>query len=329
MSALIAHSRQATLTASQVESLMERAHSILLLQGIRPRTSPLSYLYGKIHQVLSLIHRREGKLFRSSWDQLLASYISGVEPLGGAGFFSFAYANRSLRLGMAAVAMTQFQEALQHPLKPRQRALAHLGILRCLRLSGDFGRARQFIAESRLTLIHLFRGPELSDIHNEWDWESMCLECCQIRDFRSLIAKVKRGGTHYQASYVIETFFWFLAQGKKIEGRLPKIRSLTKYPHLHVRQLKFWYKAALTLENCMDTDIPLTTRLNNLGRTLSSASRLLNIEQELLLWLAACRWLQRIHSFDLATLCLKRYEALSLQLSQGARGDVLGIAPQG
>ena len=59
-SGLIHHVRHGGLTAAEINRLSQLAQKLLMLQGIDPFNSPLSFLYGDVHNILGQIQRSEG-----------------------------------------------------------------------------------------------------------------------------------------------------------------------------------------------------------------------------------------------------------------------------
>ena len=321
MSALVQHQRQPGLTMTQIDLLVAMAHALLQTQGIRPSVSKLSFLYGELHQARSLIHRRDGEQWLSAWEQQLAEFLSRNAPSGGAGFGALALGNRSLRLGNAAVAFHEFLAAEAAGLEDAQRFHALIGRMRALRLGGYPEHAARFANE----IASDAAAPEAMRL--EAQWEKLCADVTLTADLAPMTAAVRRGGSHYTGSYIVECYLWCAAAKKKewVE-RLPKMRTLARNATIRPRRLGFYFEAALVLEDCYDTDIPLVIRLKKLGDIMARVKGFVNIDKEILVAAVAGRWLARIHSFPLAVLVLKEYEALCLRLSDGRVSDALGVA---
>ena len=83
----------------------------------------------------------------------------------------------------------------------------------------------------------------------------------------------------------------------------------------------------VVLEEAYDPEIPLTRRVQQLGESLQETHKFLTVDRELLAWAAAARFLLRKRTYELATFALRRYEGLSLALSDGALKDVLDLFP--
>jgi hypothetical protein len=320
MSALVQHQRRPSLSPAQVDALVQRAFAILQTQRIKPGVSALSFLYGELHQVRSLIYRRDGDSWRSAWEQQTAEAVrpSGEPPQG---FDALALGNRALRKGHAALAFMKFGEALTLPLNEENRQLAQIGRVRSLRLSGRLDEA---LAASKNAL----NLPEISArTRLELEWESLTAHAALTGDQLPILTATRRGGPHYLTTYLIDAFLGFAAlQNKEALARISKMRTIARHAELAPRQQGLAFDAALVIEECYDTEIPLALRLKRLGDILAEAPKLLSIDKELLLWAAATRWLVRIRSFRLALLALKEYESLSLRLSGGTTPDVLRTA---
>lgn len=326
MSALVQHQLRPGLTERQVESLVIRAHTLLRVQGVKPGTSRLAFLYGELHQVRSLILRQDGEPWRSAWEQQVAHIVSKAAPPGGPAFQYLSMGNRALRLGNAALAHASFRRAEVEAAEPGVQSgnifeHARIGSVRALRLAGRLAQSAALAAES------LARGDLSRAFQKEMEWEAFCREVTGERTMSAMVPAVKKGNSHFQATYAVEAHLWSLGlQSKDWSGRLTKMSTLARNPHLKPRKLGAVFDAALVLEECYDTGIPLLLRIQKLGAVLADVRNLTNVDKELLVLAAAGRWLARIHSFAMANFTLREYEALSVRMSDGATSDVLGIA---
>ncbi|MBF0440285.1 MAG: hypothetical protein HQK54_00105 [Oligoflexales bacterium] len=320
ISALVHHQRYRGLKASQVENLLQRAYAILKLQGIKPGVSTLSFLFGEIHHVRSLIYRKDGLVWKSAWEQQLASYLSRPTVFGGKAFQAVSYGGRLLRLGHSMAAYQAFRSVPEMEYDKGRRELSYIGRIQALRLSGDFKRAKSEI-DSVLS-------ENLSDpARLEIEWEQKCILACCQKDLSPLVMATLKKGSHYQSTYLVETFLWVsAASSRKWLERVTAMRTLARDAAVRPKKLELFFKAALTIEECYDIEIPLPLRLKKLGDLLSTIGMLLNIDKEMLVWLAATRWLVRIQCFSLAIYTLGEYESLSRRLSGGRNQDVFVIA---
>ena len=157
-------------------------------------------------------------------------------------------------------------------------------------------------------------------------WELLCL-AAGAGDLGPMMASVQRGAPHHAAVYLAEAFLWAHSVRELSHvARLPKMQTLARKKELRPGELGFFLKAALQIESCYDQEVPYTLRLKALGPVLAGMAALVSIDRELLVQLAATRWLARQHATTLAATTLGEYQGTSLKLSLGSTGDVLGVA---
>ncbi len=319
MSALVHHERYGGLTPREVEDLVTLTHAILQVQGVRPRASRLASLFGDVHQIRSQIFRKEAEPWRAAWEHQLALQLAGEFPSGGLGFQLLAAGNRSLRLGHAELAASQFEASAKESLPPEPDGRRELGRIHAAWLQGDLAGARARLADA-------LRRDFPEAIRKELLWHEFVQRSTASGDFSPLFAATRRGGSHHDATYVLEACYWALAtESRDYLERLPSLPAMRRSQSLRPQQHGLWYEAATALQECYDHGVPLPLRLKSLSETLDRRSELLTIDKELLLLAAAARWLARSKSSSLALLVFSEYRALCLKLSGGRQEDTLGV----
>lgn len=320
VSALVHHLHHGGLSARQIDALAELGDALLKIQGIKPQSSQLSFLYGDLHLVLSQIYRREGKVWDSTWEQLTSYYLSQRAPTGGLGFQAFTCANQAVRLGHGPLAETELERAwrLGVPAKVKGRVL--LERVKTYRLTGKVEEAER-IAAAESGACEL-----TEDEARELRWEAICRRVARDQDIRELVTSVRRGGEHHSPPYILEAFLWTRAVGsREWLTRLPKLRSLARHGEMNRRRNGLLYDCAMVLETAYDTEIPADFRLHRVGTLLHRTALLPTIDLELLLWAAIIRWLVRTRASRFASFALAEYRGRSLRLSGGSTRDVLGL----
>jgi hypothetical protein len=317
MSALVQHERTGGLTDREVKKLFELAYKILRAQGIKPRTSHLSAMYGDLHAIRSQIFRKSGQPWQAAWEQQVSLQLAGKFPSGGIGFQQFAMANRALRLGHTVMAINLYQAALAAELSPLQKERAQFGVMMATWLAGRAGDGRPEWAGDAVTS---------AGVSAELNWHVLTRSALADGDFSPLLVATRRGGDYHHAGYVIEAVLWCLAcESRDYLSRLPSMEAMRRNQTLYPQEQGLWYEAAVVLQQCYDYSTPLPMRLSALSHILENRSRLLTIDKELLVLAAATRWLARSKSSSIALLVYSEYRSLSLRLSEGAIDDVLGI----
>jgi hypothetical protein len=321
MSALVHHKNHGGLQPSQIKKMTGRAYSLLQMQDIQPETSQLGFLYGEIHMALSQIHRKSGEHLTAAWEQQLSHHVAKKNPPGGDQYQALAKAIRAMRLGQISRALFEYTNADDPSLPDRQRQAAKLGRVRCLRLMGHFESARTMIAQ------YLREDEHPDRYYLELMWEDMCVDASVGCNLGRMIQAVQRRGSHYQAVYLVEAHLWALAVPQRHWlKRLPKVATIARNKNLQAKDLGFFLKVMLQLEECYDSSIPLVVRLKSLGQIIHDGNQFIAIDRQLLFYIAAARWLARVHSPTLAAIMLGEYEGYSRQISHGRHRDIFLIA---
>ena len=322
MSALVHQSRFGGLSSKQIRKLKELAFTILKVQNINPQTSKLGVLFGELHLAISLVYRSSGEHWAALWEEQISDQLCRKNPVGGVGFQSISKGMRALRVGQGTRAIGFFCTSMKQNLNRQQIELANIGLVRSLRLSGKIGQCEEVIQKF---LSDKSIGSAV--YHQELVWEHTCLKASKEKSLDEMVELIKPKNSHNRATYMVEAFLWSLAiRERHWVQSVPKIQTISRKEGLQARNLGFFLKAAYELETCNATFIPIVTRLNNLGKILSTTNRFVAIDRELLFLVASVRWLAKNQSFKLAEATLNEYEGLSLKLSDGRTNDVLNLA---
>ena len=323
VSVLLLHERSGGLTTTEINQLVALGTALLRANGIKSETSRLCFLYGELHLALSQIYRRSGDPWQATWEHQLAVRLSRRVPPGGKGFQSLALGNRALRLGESRLALEQLAIAETNDLPPHSREQARVLRVHALRVSGALAAARQLLSETQATM------PASVETRRDLDWEALCLEVATSGDLNPLLAAIRKGRPHCIGSFVLEVCLWCLAsQSRSWLDRIPRFETLARKAELDVagHATATVARCVRRLLECYDSDIPFTLRLGTLSLAVSEAKSLITVDKELLLWVAATRWLARNSYHDMAALTCAEYVALSRRLSDTKTSDVLGIA---
>ena len=317
MSALVYHQRLGGLKDSQVSSLHNKAVAILQAQGIEPGRSRLAFLWGELHQVKSLIDRRNGEHWLAAWELQLGGYLSRPTKFHDSPFQSLAYANRSLRLGNARLAY-QWYETASMAKQATVKEQALLGQVRCARLMGEIDLCLRLI-ENNIKASEDFS--EASK--REFGWEKLRIDHIVSDNFAPIFPQIQKKNEFHSTTFIVEAYLLAASlSSKDWMNRMRKMRTVARDKHLDTKRRQAEFNFALCIEDGYEVDVPLVNRLRNLGQHLSGLSEIPNIDKVLLAWAAATRWLIRSHAKPLAALTLREYRSLSMRLSDGQDDDV-------
>lgn len=317
------HNRFKMLASPQIGQLADTARNILKAYGIHPETSKLSWMYGEIELVLAQSRRREGRFFEATWHSGMALYHSRKGGIGDPGFQYLISAMRAVRLGNFDLAFEAFVKTELTTKDPGQKLQARVNRVQILRLLGKYEEASYLIDQTSAIREVPFA------VQLELNWERYCLDALEHGNLIGIINAVGRNGSHRHPSYMLESTLWVKCfQSKAFLGKVPRAESIKRaFPGAINRNSVNYllYECAHQLDLCYDNEIPILVRLNDLGRCLSQASRLITLDKELLFWGAAARWLGRYHQPMMAVFCSSEYKALSLRISGGQSADSLKL----
>jgi len=318
MSALIHHKSYGGLTDGQIRRLHDLAIAILRVQGVTPY-SKLASFHAELQLVMSQIYRKSGQHWMSLFFQQACHQVSRRYPLGGDGFQSLALGIRELRLGYSEAAKKHLLSSEEFNLEPQSLVMSRICRVVIARLSREFDDCYALVDDT------LKQKDVTKEERRELLWQQQCARAQQFQDLAPLQKTVGKGGDHHFPSYILEAKLWIRScpLGQKPK-RFPSIKNLSR-KHNSAQKGVFLYKCAIQLEQCYDTQIPLSLRMLGLGRMLSKVNQLRSIESELLVWAAASRWLANRHLFDLSSVALGQYRDLSLRISFGKYEDCLGL----
>ncbi len=309
------------MTPGQIQTLVDRAYTILRLMRFKLDNPRISYLYGDLHMVTSQLRRSHGEHLKSQWQLLQAARLYRGKETRSSGIQAYNGAIRSLRLGNAHIAVEQFALAHAEAADDRGALRALLGKASALRLAGR-------IEDARLQLAEIKQRYPLSDAEAlEWEWESAMAVAVGDDATESALAMTRKGRSHYLGDYVTEGILRaYATQGKDQLRKIPDPDYLKRSNTIEVENQSGIMHWITSLAKLYDAAYPLEYRLQVLERAFERIHDLESIELEMLAWLAATRWLARNRLADLAKVMLCEYRALSLRTSGGESSDVLGLA---
>lgn len=319
MSALAQHERSGGLHPSQIRDLINLAETTLKVFQIAPQTSRLAFLYGELSMMASQIYLKDGFFWKATWEQYVAMHLSGDALPGGKAYVDLLFGIKFLRLGHGARALDFFKDAEALGGAGDVWRLARIHRIRTLRLTGKHQEALQLIRATS-------HQHDNEDLQRELDWEMACCGIQETQKLDLLHELVQKGSSHYQASYVLEFYFWALAvPTTQWLSKTSRIRTLVRDEELGLKDSSFYYGIARDLERAYDEKLNLTHRLQTLGGILEKLPQCHSVDRQLLILAAVGRWLLRKKIKDLFEVTLLEYRSLCQKMSQGHSSDLLGL----
>lgn len=322
MSALVHHIDFGGIAIAKIEQLHNLAIKLLQLSGVAPEGSALSYLYGELYSVIGQIYWQEGDHLRGSWEQYLALRTTLHGRADASGYQYLAMAARLLRIGDLGAARSMIDKSYELGLQGDLADRAAILNLRLARLRRDNeATAKQIDASASIQLGDAFRA--------EFEWEVLCHEISTTANPKPMLQQVRRGEKFHASAYMIESVLWGLAVDSTPQlNSFPKLSTIRRSQRLTRTRVDSLLSIAEILQESYDTSFSLESRLDKIGSCIARISTLSSLDHELLCWLAMTRTIirLRLHDHVLASMCLARYQALSLSISVGKSSDALCLA---
>lgn len=325
ISAAVHHEAFGGLNERQQAQIFEMADSILKVKGIQSKRSHFACLHSDLHTIRGQIKRKGGNHWVAAWEQHLAKRAGGQFYAAGQGYHDFSMGNRFLRLGSKKMALAYYQAASAEFEKTGNSndSLLRIQINQILisRISGDVELAKVLIDNLRL------RCGKDERLAIDLDWEQLCCQAQETGDLRPMLQATKRGLPHDKSSYIVEQVLWGMCfQKRDWLKELANLGALYRTKGGKVKSIGPFFDIVFAIQRAYDFSMPIDVRIKDLGEQLPRIPAIISVDKELLIWLAAARLLVRLRSYEMARLCLFRYEALSLTLTGGGKRDCLGLA---
>jgi hypothetical protein len=319
ISAMVWNLRAGTTKAIDHDKLAAACRDLLNLNAISLNGSKLSHLHGDLMNLDGQYARLQGEHWRAYWLSALAErYSSDDERKSSTALL--AHANRLFRIGHIDRAIHSYQDLINRLKEHAIIGRVFVEIVRAYRLSGQGDEALNWIqrgVDSQIGAAEI----------NELGFEKICIEATKSGKFRPLLLSVKKSQPHHAPSFIIESVLWAYAhRDEELRDETYSIKS--QYRNWNLKSLgeKQFFNSALAIVDMYDRQMPLELRLDNLGSALANANRLLTIDKELLLMVAAARSLAKARLWEMAITSLNEYVAKSRMLSSGRSNDVMGLA---
>ena len=321
VSSLLQQKKSHFWSSNQIEKMVESAYKILQMQKISPEKSTLGYLYGEINLALSQLYRSSGDHFAAAWQQQLSHHLVKQTSPSLQSFQNLASGIRFFRLGQIPAAKTAFVSAIAGDLPRRQRELAQINLLRCMRIleldDQHHEESARYLQNSQIE----------SEYWRELNWEVDCLQVARSGDLSTLVEKAKKMRGDLETWLLLEAILRSYADSKRRwRTELPKTTTLLRRKDNNLSAKDQLVRALKCLENCYDSSIPLVFRLRELGMILQYPDKFTSREYLWLFWVAASRWLAKSHAPDLAAMIFRQYRGDSFANTGGKKADVLRIA---
>jgi len=311
LEALRLHACNGGLSAGCVRRLLRSAKIIAASHGVRPRWSRVAFLHGALHEVAAQLSGRDGDDFSKAWHELLGRYR------GGAQRSSRAVLREPVPPRCKAVALPDAAALLTEPLPvANQSDVARVARARRLRLTGQLGAARAVAHDAAA----------VAEVERERRWELACIDASATGSLDELARLLRVDRAMRQPARLRQLRLWSHAvQSKQWMAVCPRAPTLRRMARRAGEEIDLALHACMeALERCYQSERPIEERIERLGRCLRGVAMIERMEDRLLVWAAATRWLVRVRRYDMAVLTRRRYRWLCEVLSHGHSADLLG-----
>ena len=316
MYTLVHHEKYNGIEERNIQRLVNLAYALLQVNGIKPRSSRFSFLYGDLHLILSQIYRNGGQLWNSAWEHKIASHLHGAADAESKIVQNLSLAIRLYSLGKIQQTIAILESlglAAEHP----QYTLMQAYYLKCLRLSGN----KKAVLDK---IKNIYPHTTDDNFRCELQWEFHLVQAAG-NDLDTLMAMVSPKGSHFHRSYVLEGYLWaYAVPTTRWFSVFLKERTLRKRLNIH-RSCKV-FSSLKILNELYDGEIPFYHRLTKAGRLINQLDKLKDVVLRMLFIVAVSRWLSRNNHYRMAVVVLEEYEALSFRITKGQSNDCLNIA---
>ena len=321
VSALNSHLREDCLDESEVKQLLDLAASLLTLEGIKPRTSRLSYLHWELHYIRSQLDNKAGRHLSALWDYETGLHLAKIQSNQRKAFDLLTQGRSLMGLGLLDAALECLDEAESLAEHIEYRSHIKISKIRCLRFMHQYNSAEALCAASEEEFS------ERPRMRLELRWERACLVTMQSGKINELVNLCRRDQSHYQGGYVLELFYWIYAhRDESLRSQQSKLSTLARKKSLQLSRYGIFYRLAVELEKAWDPDVSYTIKIQQLKRVIDQYTQVFDLDKKALILLALVRWLQFSQNKRLAYVVFAEYESLSLRASGGQCSDLLCLA---
>ena len=319
LSGLVLQGRSRILKPGELRQLIQLGYKISSKHKLDHKTSRLSFIFGEFLMILGQIERAQGDHWQALWCQYTGFKVIRQRPDYSENFQIFTMANRYFRLGHIKRALASYEE-VQASLSGANLRQCLVNQARGLRLINNFNAAE----EKRREILDTTDESIRNQLIIELDWESMVTTAMQTHDLSAIMTSIRKSKPHYESGYIIEATMWALSSpSKNWLERVPKLKNLSRNKSLTLDRSDQFYRIASFLQQSYEANDAFAARLDELGKLIPTFSQCVNIDKELLCWLAAYRWLIRFKCDDMAHVCLAEYRKICFLISDGDNLDLL------
>lgn len=311
--ALIHHQSYGGLSQRQIDHVSDLAELLILAQGTTAQNTRLPQLFSDLYSMRSSIFKKEGRHWIAAWELIKGGRLLDEKKPLQLSRFQLNASRGLLRLGSPSICLTFLDAAAATATDPMLRLQMVLTKVMAFRLSMKLEAAKELIQKHlTLDIAPAFR--------LEFEWHLACIEVQESQQLSSMLNLIKSGRPHGITEYVLEAILWGLVtKSKQWIPLLPPAHALARRKNMELNSKDPLFRCVMVIQQCYNGDNALKVRLQDLGRALEESQQIIGIDREILVWLAAIRWLERIKADTYADLAKLKYTSLVDLVSDGRK----------
>lgn len=301
-----------------VVKLEKIAKALLDKNNIKAGKSKLSFLHGQLKQSMASILKSDGDTWGALWESSLGLFLSRGSANPILPFQHISFAIQTIDRGFPLRIMGILDEMDETLTSSYDKDHLMLLKIKALRLSGQHETCEQLIE----SLIDK-QGPS-----DRLLWERLFNRAIlygETRELHRFLFGKNRTKLEYIKAYFLYAF-WIRSQPKKIYSKLcPKVASLKRYlkGHTGSAKAKKLLKVLATIEEAYDSNIPIITRVNKIGRVMPIIETL-EAEYRILALASIVRFFNQRQK-QMASIFHGEYQSQSRKMSEGMNNDVFRL----
>ena len=307
-----------------IRDLIQGGETILMFCKIRPGSSPFSELYGRLYRCVSQWNTNAGDPWMAMWQSSIGQTMSSKpEEAENSAKEALFVADRAFCLGQMTAAASTYWHVESNAADPALKANARLGRILCHKLLGEIESAWALATSALLELLELE-----SAMIIEFKWQACLCEAFRTKTIKPLLESNQSSSPFFKARYALTTAL--IAYGQQNASQIKKIKRASTIKAHFAEVAKGYqeyglYKMLLALEACYNDEEDILSRLKRLGSDLAVVREQGPIDEMLLFFAAAIRWLASVKRQPFLGYLMHEYNGTCLRVSAGKSSDLFDL----
>ncbi len=301
-----------------VAKLEKIAKALLDKNNIKAGKSKLSFLHGQLKQSMASILKSDGDTWGALWESSLGLFLSRGSANPILPFQHISFAIQTIDRGFPLRVMGILDEMDRTLSSTYEKDHLKFLKIKALRLSGQH-------EECEVIIDNLIATQGANDRLLWEKYFNRAILYGETRELHRFLFGKHRTKNEYSKAYFLYAF-WMRAQPKKIYSKLcPKVASLkrTLKGFTNSSKSKKLLKVLATIEEAYDSNIPIITRVNKIGRIMPIVETL-EAEYRILALASIVRFFNQRQK-QMASIFHGEYQCQSRKMSEGNNNDIFRL----